>query len=722
MSDLRREELISAYVDGELTAHEQRRVEQLLADDAQAKALYEQFLAQRHALQSLPRTRAPVDLSAEVVRRIEQLRSSAGPNVGAVLREDRRPVASNAQAGADGAVERAGAGGSAVSPRAAGSKSPNRRMFLWPLAAVAATIFLMVMAGAPWLQEQHPSSPSVSMHDKEKAAAGQAEPSQDRLAAPHAEESAEFRAADKEMAFAEPSTRGDDASLPAREPSAPRAPAQSPKRLREAQADEAEDAAALAQARRLGRPRPAAAEAAEGGAKSAESARSAKSRDRGTPADSDVHGAPSNGVARARELAVYWKAFQQRGGNEKKDKQLAGGKDPLGQDALLVVTIQADEQAVAFQALRQALAAQQVRWLPSPTFASGGEAKHDAKKAGSLGPGETDPAAPKPASAARAPGAGFGGGSGQVVGDVATDARGKSEQAVLVEASPGQIRLLLASIASPQSGLSVGSWRSVHSSAELVEYQDQLPVGRAGRLESATVLRKNQPAAEARRNVQPEADSAGPSPAKEAGPQREKPSVASAAGARRKSEAEQSAQPDAKEKAKGLALKQFSAEQAPQDDLQEKRNAADMTNATKAKQADSATDGVAVSVPWPPASLAPDSEEGTQQAGQKTRSRRPEDLSQSRDEQADRKPDLANRKPVPADDGLEANSLLSGLQGQGGQAANLAADKRQARLADDLRPVRVLLLVRPAPPKSADKPASAAAEAQAPAEPPPRKD
>ncbi len=62
------EELISAYLDGELNADEQRRVERLLGESAESRELYEELRNLRSSFQALPRYRLPEDLGERVLR------------------------------------------------------------------------------------------------------------------------------------------------------------------------------------------------------------------------------------------------------------------------------------------------------------------------------------------------------------------------------------------------------------------------------------------------------------------------------------------------------------------------------------------------------------------------------------------------------------------------------------------------------------------------------
>ncbi len=66
------EELISAFLDGELSAEEKRHVEQLLVEHAEYRQLFEELRALRGTFAALPRYRLPEDLSQSVLRRAEQ--------------------------------------------------------------------------------------------------------------------------------------------------------------------------------------------------------------------------------------------------------------------------------------------------------------------------------------------------------------------------------------------------------------------------------------------------------------------------------------------------------------------------------------------------------------------------------------------------------------------------------------------------------------------------
>ncbi len=68
--------LISAYLDGELTADERVQVEKLLATNAEVRQLVEELKAIRAGLQSLPQQRLEPDFAQQVLRRAEQAAKS----------------------------------------------------------------------------------------------------------------------------------------------------------------------------------------------------------------------------------------------------------------------------------------------------------------------------------------------------------------------------------------------------------------------------------------------------------------------------------------------------------------------------------------------------------------------------------------------------------------------------------------------------------------------
>jgi hypothetical protein len=159
------DELLSAYLDGELSGDELRRVEQLLVDNAEYRQLYEELRALGSSFQALPRYRLAEDLSQRVLRRAEQslLDGSTGlqgeaRNIPAV---DLVPGAASGAADRLSGVGLSGAGLAAQGPvvrssnenasdanlsggtRAAGRR-PHWRAVVWPVLVLAAAVLMMV--------------------------------------------------------------------------------------------------------------------------------------------------------------------------------------------------------------------------------------------------------------------------------------------------------------------------------------------------------------------------------------------------------------------------------------------------------------------------------------------------------------------------------------------------------------------------------------------------
>ncbi len=118
MNEESREELLSAYLDDELSAAERARVEAWLAEDAEYRRLYDELASLRTDLQSLPRHALREDLGPAVLRRAEQQVLDGKPSGSKV---ELAPPSSSA--------------GQWWSRR-------SGRMFLWPVVAVAAALMV----------------------------------------------------------------------------------------------------------------------------------------------------------------------------------------------------------------------------------------------------------------------------------------------------------------------------------------------------------------------------------------------------------------------------------------------------------------------------------------------------------------------------------------------------------------------------------------------------
>ncbi len=68
-------ELLSAYIDGEVTAAERREVEELLTNDATTKRLYSRLMMMQRSFQSIPvptSEQSAQELAAKVLQRVER--------------------------------------------------------------------------------------------------------------------------------------------------------------------------------------------------------------------------------------------------------------------------------------------------------------------------------------------------------------------------------------------------------------------------------------------------------------------------------------------------------------------------------------------------------------------------------------------------------------------------------------------------------------------------
>ncbi len=128
MFDDLEDELLSAYIDGELTAEEETRVERLLAAEPRARQLVEELRALSSTLQSLPAYALGEDLSGRVLRRAER----------EMLAEPARPLPRFHQ----------------VDPPRRRERTVWRRVlrprnFVWSAAAIAVAVLIMVWERPP---------------------------------------------------------------------------------------------------------------------------------------------------------------------------------------------------------------------------------------------------------------------------------------------------------------------------------------------------------------------------------------------------------------------------------------------------------------------------------------------------------------------------------------------------------------------------------------------
>src|SRR5262249_51901410 len=126
MDNLDNDLLISAYLDGEVTAEERSRVEQLLATSAEARQLVEELRALRESLKALPKHSLGAGFAQQVMARAQQ-ESQGG-----------QPAASE--------VSNASVAEAKELPQRAQFARPfgGRRGMTWSLIAAAAAVIIVV--------------------------------------------------------------------------------------------------------------------------------------------------------------------------------------------------------------------------------------------------------------------------------------------------------------------------------------------------------------------------------------------------------------------------------------------------------------------------------------------------------------------------------------------------------------------------------------------------
>jgi hypothetical protein len=121
--------LLSAYLDGELSAAEQANVEQLLATSAEARQIVDELRALRTSLQELPRHKLGPEFVEQVLRRAEV--------------ESREVEVGSRESGVGG--QESGIGSRESEPPAVHRpRIFNRRGIAWSVVAIAAAVVLMV--------------------------------------------------------------------------------------------------------------------------------------------------------------------------------------------------------------------------------------------------------------------------------------------------------------------------------------------------------------------------------------------------------------------------------------------------------------------------------------------------------------------------------------------------------------------------------------------------
>ena len=124
MNDKIPEELISAYIDGELTSDEQVRVEQALLENPHSRQLLEDLQALHDRLQAIPRSEPSQDYTQQILRRAER----------AILTGT-----------STGCGEEATTAVRPANPVAQASQPANLKHLIWASTALAATLMLALL-------------------------------------------------------------------------------------------------------------------------------------------------------------------------------------------------------------------------------------------------------------------------------------------------------------------------------------------------------------------------------------------------------------------------------------------------------------------------------------------------------------------------------------------------------------------------------------------------
>ena len=121
------EELISAYLDGELTSDEQLLVEEALRDDPQSRQLLEDLQSLHDRLQAIPRSEPSRDYTEQILRRAERAILTGTTEPGSSLLSDESPAAPTVTLPTD-------------------KTSPgNWKHVIWASTALAATLLLVLL-------------------------------------------------------------------------------------------------------------------------------------------------------------------------------------------------------------------------------------------------------------------------------------------------------------------------------------------------------------------------------------------------------------------------------------------------------------------------------------------------------------------------------------------------------------------------------------------------
>ncbi len=138
------DELISAYLDGELTAEEQAQVELALGSDASLRQMHDDLRALRHSLQSMPRVKLGDDFTAQVLAQAKLAKQAAGPSDAALApstREQPSITSSDRQPATTPPISPPPAAATPI-----GSSEPLAwKAMVWSIAGIAAALLCVLL-------------------------------------------------------------------------------------------------------------------------------------------------------------------------------------------------------------------------------------------------------------------------------------------------------------------------------------------------------------------------------------------------------------------------------------------------------------------------------------------------------------------------------------------------------------------------------------------------
>ncbi|MDG2206740.1 MAG: RseA family anti-sigma factor [Pirellulales bacterium] len=138
------DEMISAYLDGELTAGERAQVAQWIENDPRARNVYQELQQLRESLRSLPSVKFDKNLTQTI---LEQIDTPVATEMMVPSPETEYAVAASAACYMDASpAAMAHETDETSADKRVAARADRKRIYLWPAVAVAAAILLMVFS------------------------------------------------------------------------------------------------------------------------------------------------------------------------------------------------------------------------------------------------------------------------------------------------------------------------------------------------------------------------------------------------------------------------------------------------------------------------------------------------------------------------------------------------------------------------------------------------